>query len=51
MLLIWYHPPPRVNSVGLTKRQILMRIDYVGAVLSITGFVLFLVGLNWGGGT
>ena len=51
MLLAWYNPPPRPNSRGLTKRQILKRIDYVGGVLSTTGFTLFLIGLNWGGGS
>jgi hypothetical protein len=51
MLLIFYWPPPRVNSVGLTKAQILGRIDYIGGFLSVTGFALFLLGLQWGGYT
>lgn len=49
MLFIFYWPPPRVNSEGLTKRQILARIDYLGGVLSIGGFALFLLGIQWGG--
>lgn len=49
VLAIWYKPPPRPNALGLSKRQILGRIDYLGSFLSISGVVLFLVGLNWGG--
>lgn len=49
ILAIWYKPPPRENSLGLSRREILGRIDYIGSVLSIGGITLFLVGLNWGG--
>lgn len=49
ILAIWYNPPPRVNSIGLSKKQILGRIDFIGAVLGIGGLTVFLVGLNWGG--
>lgn len=49
IITIFYHPPPRVNSIGLTKRQTIARIDHVGAVLAISGVVVFLIGLNWGG--
>jgi len=49
LLCIFYWPPPRVNSQGLTRRQILARIDYLGGVLSIGGFALFLLGIQWGG--
>merc|ERR1712000_357676 len=48
IIAIWYKPPPRVNSLGLTKRQVLGRIDFTGAFLAISGVTLFLVGLNWG---
>ncbi|CZT48556.1 related to MFS drug efflux pump [Rhynchosporium secalis] len=48
VISIWYKPPPRINSLGLTKSQVLKRIDFVGAFLSIAGVTLFLVGLNWG---
>lgn len=51
LILIFYWPPPRVNSEGLTRRQVLARIDYVGGFLSITGFALFLLGIQWGGYT
>ncbi|KAH7024924.1 major facilitator superfamily domain-containing protein [Microdochium trichocladiopsis] len=46
---IFYFPPPRVNSEGLTRRDVLKRIDYVGGFLSITGMMLFMVGLQYGG--
>lgn len=49
MLTIFYWPPPRVNSQGLTKMQIISRIDYLGGFLSVTGFALFLLGISWGG--
>lgn len=49
ILVFYYHPPPRENGVGLTKRQLLGRIDYVGSLLSTAGLAVFLVGLNWGG--
>lgn len=49
MLLLFYWPPPRVNSRELSKLQILGRIDYIGAVLSVGGFALFLLGISWGG--
>lgn len=49
ILLIWYKPPPRPASIGLTKRQIVNRMDLFGAFLGIGGITTFLVGLNWGG--
>lgn len=49
MTLVFYHPPPRPNSRGLSKGQILKQIDVVGGLLSISGMVLFLMGLQWGG--
>ena len=51
MLFLFYWPPPRENSKQLTRMQILGRIDYVGAILSIGGFALFLLGIQWGGYT
>lgn len=48
-LIFCYHPPPRPNAEGLTKIQVLKRIDWVGALLSIVGITLFLVGLQAGG--
>jgi len=47
--LFFYHPPPRVNSMGKSRMQVLKEIDYVGGLLSVGGLVLFLGGLQWGG--
>lgn len=49
MTVIFYHPPPRQNSSGLTKMEIFKRIDFVGGILSISGMLLFMAGLQWGG--
>jgi MFS family permease len=49
MTAIFYHPPPRVNSSGLTNREIIAQIDFVGGFLSIVGTILFVAGLVWGG--
>jgi len=45
---IFYHPPPRVNSQGLSRSQVLKEIDYVGGLLSISGMLLFMCGMQWG---
>ncbi|TVY80305.1 Efflux pump FUS6 [Lachnellula suecica] len=49
IIAIFYKPPPRPASVGLSKMQVLKRMDYIGAFLGIGGVTVFLVGLNWGG--
>lgn len=41
---VFYFPPPRVNSQGLTRKEIIRRIDYIGGVLSISGMILFMAG-------
>lgn len=41
---IFYFPPPRVNSQGLTNKEILSQIDYIGGFLSISGMLLFMAG-------
>jgi len=51
LLFVFYHPPPRSNSQGLSNREVLARIDFVGGLLSIGGIALFLLGLQWGGYT
>jgi len=48
-VLFFYSPPPRPNSRGLTKKEIISEIDFVGGGLSIIGMILFLAGLQWGG--
>ncbi|KAI9716063.1 MAG: hypothetical protein M1828_000474 [Chrysothrix sp. TS-e1954] len=45
---VFYHPPPRVNSEGLSRGAVAKRIDYVGGLLSISGMLLFMMGLQWG---
>ncbi|KAF2722191.1 MFS general substrate transporter [Polychaeton citri CBS 116435] len=49
MTVIFYHPPPRINSQGLSRKEVLSRIDYLGGILSIAGMLLFMMGLQWGG--
>lgn len=49
LIASFYFPPPRVNSLGLSRREQGARIDFVGGALATAGLVLFLVGLNWGG--
>jgi hypothetical protein len=49
MLFLFYWPPPRPNSADLSKKDILARIDYIGGILSVGGFALFLLGIQWGG--
>ncbi|KAH0294400.1 MFS general substrate transporter, partial [Aureobasidium sp. EXF-3399] len=46
---VFYFPPPRVNSQGLSKAEILKQIDFVGGLLSISGMILFMAGMQWGG--
>ncbi|KXJ85741.1 MFS multidrug transporter-like protein [Microdochium bolleyi] len=46
---LFYFPPPRQNSEGLSRSEVLKRIDFVGGFLSITGMILFMVGLVYGG--
>lgn len=45
----FYFPPPRVNSGSLSRREVLARVDWVGGVLSISGMILFIASLVWGG--
>jgi hypothetical protein len=49
MTAFFYFPPPRVNSRGLTRREVINEIDFVGGFLSISGMLLFMAGLQWGG--
>ncbi|KAH7406344.1 fungal trichothecene efflux pump [Phaeosphaeria sp. MPI-PUGE-AT-0046c] len=46
---VFYHPPPRVNSQGMSKKQVLAEIDYLGGFLSVAGMLLFMMGMQWGG--
>lgn len=47
--ILFYKPPPRVNSIGLSNREIIGRIDFVGGALSVIGLIVFLAGMQWGG--
>ena len=49
MTILFYHPPPRVNSRGMSRKEIIGQIDFVGGLLSISGMLLFMMGLTWGG--
>ena len=49
LTLFFYFPPPRVNSIGLSRREVISQIDFVGGFLSITGMILFMAGMQWGG--
>ncbi|KAI5310718.1 hypothetical protein KEM55_002944 [Ascosphaera atra] len=49
MTAAFYFPPPRPNALGLSRREILGRIDYGGGLLFISGTIVFLAGLQWGG--
>ncbi|KAE8415874.1 fungal trichothecene efflux pump [Aspergillus pseudocaelatus] len=46
---LFYYPPPRINSEGLSPREVMSRVDYVGGFLSIVGLILFMAGMQWGG--
>lgn len=46
---VFYHPPPRPNSQGMSRKEILAEIDYVGGLLSVSGMLLFMMGMQWGG--
>ena len=47
--LVFYFPPPRLLNQGLTRREVLSKIDFVGGALSIPGISLFMMALQWGG--
>lgn len=49
MTLFFYFPPPRVNSLGMSRREVISQIDFVGGFLSISGMILFMAGMQWGG--
>ncbi|KAA8569416.1 hypothetical protein EYC84_001054 [Monilinia fructicola] len=40
---------PEFNSSGLSRKEIISQIDFVGGFLSIVGLILFVAGLLWGG--
>lgn len=48
MIAVFYFPPPRVNSEGMSAKEVLTEIDYIGGILSVGGMILFLAGMQWG---
>ncbi|TLD26183.1 gb [Venturia nashicola] len=46
---IFYHPPPREMTVGMSRREVLKRVDFIGGFLSVSGLLLFMAGIQWGG--
>ncbi|KUI64662.1 hypothetical protein VM1G_00775 [Cytospora mali] len=46
---IFYFPPPRVNTDTISRLEILRRTDIIGGFLSISGMILFMAGMQWGG--
>lgn len=49
MTAVFYFPPPRANSTGFTKKELLGQIDFLGGFLSVAGMILFMMGMQWGG--
>lgn len=47
-----YHPP-RFDQLheGKTKMQAFRELDFGGIILFVAGFVIFIIGLSWGGTT
>ena len=48
ILATFYRPPPRTELRNTTAWEIMKRIDHVGFILCMGGFLIFLVGLNLG---
>jgi MFS family permease len=49
LTVMFYHPPPRVNTSGFSRKEVIGQIDWIGGFLSILGILLFIMGLQWGG--
>ena len=48
LVVFAYKPPPRPNSHGRSRKEILRQIDYVGGLLSTAGTMCFMMGMQWG---
>jgi MFS family permease len=48
-----YHPPTydQLHMHGKTRWEQFKELDFIGIILFITGVIVFLIGLSWGGGT
>ncbi|KAF2119557.1 fungal trichothecene efflux pump [Lophiotrema nucula] len=53
LYFFFYHPPTyeMLHIGGKSKLKQLKTLDWVGIFLFTTGLVVFLIGLNWGGGS
>lgn len=51
VITLCYFPPPRPNPQNLSVWTRLCTIDFLGIAIMIAGVLLFLIGLNWGGGS
>lgn len=51
LAFFFYHPPSyaQLHIGGKSKAQQVKELDYIGITLFVSGCVLFLVGLSWGG--
>ncbi|KAH7121361.1 fungal trichothecene efflux pump [Dactylonectria macrodidyma] len=51
LYFFFYHPPEykQLHVNGKSKWQMTKDLDFIGIVLYISGCVLFLIGLSWGG--
>lgn len=50
LLFFCYHPPTfNLLHERKTKRQIIMKLDYLGMALWTAGLTVFLFGISWGG--
>ncbi|EGP92449.1 putative major facilitator superfamily transporter [Zymoseptoria tritici IPO323] len=49
MVACFFFPPPRAISAGMSRKDVLRRIDYIGGFLSISGMICFMLGMQWGG--
>lgn len=48
--VLFYHPPTfRMKHKSTSRMTILRKFDYVGLILFTGGFLIFLMGLSWGG--
>jgi hypothetical protein len=47
LCFILYNPPPQPSQLGLTNREKLKKLDWIGYLLLASGLVLFCIGLSW----
>nr|AVM39108.1 putative trichothecene efflux pump [Trichoderma taxi] len=51
LAFIFYHPPSfaQLHGKKISRRDELMKVDWIGAFLLTAGMTLFLLGVSWGG--